>query len=71
MEQEDYLAQILTRSAKLNEFGDWADILADYASCLWNVRDKLEREEIERLLNVGAAFYRTLARAEDYRRSPL
>ncbi|GLK95827.1 hypothetical protein GCM10008164_35670 [Achromobacter xylosoxidans] len=45
--------------------------LAEYASSLWDVRDKLEPEELERLLNVGAAFYRTLARAEDYRRSPL
>ncbi len=71
MEHDDLLAEILTRSAKLNKFEDWADILAEYASSLWEVRDKLEPQEIERLLNVGAAFYRTLARAEDYRRSPL
>lgn len=71
MEHDDLLAEMLTRSAKLNKFEDWADILAEYASALWDVRDKLEPQEIERLLDVGAAFYRTLARAEDYRRSPL
>ncbi|PND35781.1 DNA-3-methyladenine glycosylase [Achromobacter pulmonis] len=69
MEKEDLLAQILTRSVQLGDFGDWADVLGDYAGCLWDVRHKLEAEEFTRFIDVGAAVYRTLARAEAYRRS--
>ena len=71
MERDDLLAQMLSRSAKLSKFGDWVDVLGDYADCLSQVSEKLDSGEMERLLNVGAAFYRTLARAEDYRRNSL
>jgi len=32
------------------------------------VQHKLTRQEMEDFINLGADFYRTLARAEDYRR---
>lgn len=67
MEQEDILAQMLTRSANLGDFDDWADVLGEYACILQGMRQKLEPEEMERLSDSGAAFYRTLARAEAHR----
>jgi len=68
MEHDDLLAQMLTRSAHLGDFGDRVDVLGEYACTIHGIRQKLEPEEMERLLDSGAAFYRTLARAEAYRR---
>lgn len=44
-------------------------MLANYAECLATLEPKLQREEMERLIQAGADFYRTLARAEQYRRA--
>ncbi|WP_332459805.1 DNA-3-methyladenine glycosylase [Achromobacter denitrificans] len=50
-------------------FHDWPEVLANYAECLATLESKLQREEMERLIQAGADFYRTLARAEQYRRA--
>lgn len=69
MERDELLAQMISRSAELRNFGDWADILGNYADCLAGVGTKLAPYEMEQFLKVGAVFYRTLARAEDYRQN--
>jgi len=71
MERDELLVQMISRSAELRNFGDWVDILGKYADCLAQVGTKLAPDEMERFLNVGATFYRTLARAEDYRLNTL
>ncbi|WP_343499709.1 DNA-3-methyladenine glycosylase [Achromobacter denitrificans] len=50
-------------------FHDWPEVLANYAECLATLEPELQREEMERLIQAGADFYRTLARAEQYRRA--
>lgn len=69
MLQDDLLAKMIMQTAPSRRFEDWAEVLADFADCLSQISPRLTRAEYERLLNVGASFYRTLARAEDYRRS--
>ncbi|CAB3743521.1 DNA-3-methyladenine glycosylase [Achromobacter kerstersii] len=68
MEREDLLAQMLSRPARSSRFDDWADVLGEFANCLAFSSGKLSQGEIDSFINVGAAFYRTLARAEAYRR---
>jgi hypothetical protein len=67
MNSDEYLAKMILRSTPPRHFGDWADILNEYAFCLEKCSGKLDAEELDRLLDVGAMFYRTLARAEAYR----
>lgn len=69
MERDELLVQMISRSAELRNFGDWVDILGKYADCLARVGTKLTPDEVEQFLEVGAVFYRTLARAEDYRQN--
>ncbi|MBD9433267.1 MULTISPECIES: hypothetical protein [Achromobacter] len=69
MERDELLAQMVSRSAELSSFGDWVDVLGRFADCLSLVSKRLEPAEVEQLLDVGATFYRTLARAEGYRLS--
>lgn len=68
MNSDEYLAKMILRSTPPRHFGDWADILDQYALCLERCGGKLDAEELDRLLDVGALFYRTLARAEAYRK---
>ncbi|WBX89131.1 DNA-3-methyladenine glycosylase [Achromobacter mucicolens] len=68
IEREDLLAQILSRPAPPSGFDDWADVLGEFADCLAVSSGKLSQGEIDSFIRVGAAFYRTLARAEAYRR---
>lgn len=64
---DEMLVQMITRAAAVRHFGDWPEVLTNYARCLEIVEPRLTAEEIEGFLNVGADFYRALARAEAYR----
>ncbi|MDR7944574.1 DNA-3-methyladenine glycosylase [Achromobacter aegrifaciens] len=59
---------LLPRLEKLG-FGDWADVLDSYAEILVRIEGRLSANETAELMGVGADFYRTLARCEDYRRN--
>ncbi|KDC79222.1 hypothetical protein L514_1622 [Bordetella bronchiseptica MBORD635] len=54
--------------SKALPFGDWADVISSYAAVLVSIEAKLSSDEIADLIASGAQFYRTLARAEEYRR---
>jgi len=69
MLRDELLAKMIVQSSPSRKFEDWAEILTEFANCVVEVSPKLSREECERLIAVGASFYRTLARAEDYRRT--
>ncbi|CAB3892233.1 MULTISPECIES: hypothetical protein [Achromobacter] len=69
MESEEMMAKMIARPSTYRHFDDWPDVLARYANCLKRIESKLDPRDLDALLNVGADFYRTLARAEDYRRS--
>lgn len=69
MLRDELLAKMIVQSSPNRKFEDWAEVLTEFANCVVEVSPKLSREECERLIAVGASFYRTLARAEDYRRS--
>ncbi|MFF7398906.1 DNA-3-methyladenine glycosylase [Achromobacter sp. NPDC008082] len=69
MLRDELLAKMIVQTAPARNFDDWADVLTEFANCVVEVSPKLSREECERLVAVGASFYRTLARAEDYRRT--
>lgn len=69
MLRDELLAKMIVQSSPSRKFEDWAEVLTEFANCVVEVSPKLSREECERLIAVGASFYRTLARAEDYRRS--
>lgn len=68
MHSDEYLAKMILRSTPPRRLGDWANLLNKYAFCLEKCSGKLDAEELDRLLDVGAMFYRTLARAEAYRK---
>jgi DNA-binding GntR family transcriptional regulator len=68
MDTQELVAQMITRTSGTRRFEDWPEVLAAYAACLDTVQHKLTRQELENFINLGADFYRTLARAEDYRR---
>jgi hypothetical protein len=68
MLRDELLAKMIVQNSPGRNFDDWADVLTEFANCLVAVSPKLSREECDRLIAVGASFYRTLARAEDYRR---
>ena len=69
MLRDELLAKMIVQSSPVRKFEDWAEVLTEFANCVVEVSPKLSREECERLIAVGASFYRTLARAEDYRRT--
>lgn len=69
MESEEMVAAMIARPSTYRRFEDWPDVLMRYAACLKTLEPKLDARDLEALLNVGADFYRTLARAEDYRRT--
>jgi hypothetical protein len=69
MLRDELLAKMIVQTAPDRNFDDWADVLTEFPNCIVEVSPKLSREESERLVAVGASFYRTLARAEDYRRT--
>ncbi len=63
------MAQMIATPAADRSFHDWPEVLANYAECLAAIQPRLRREEMDRLIRAGADFYRTLARAEQYRRA--
>lgn len=69
MDEQELVAQMIIRTSGSRRFEDWPEVLATYAACVKAVKHKLTVDEIERFINSGADFYRTLARAEDCRRS--
>lgn len=69
MDRDEILEKMITRAAAARRFGDWADVLSNYAACLTKIESTVSLSEMEGLISAGADFYRTLARAEDYRRS--
>lgn len=71
MLRDELLAKMIVQTAPFRNFDDWAEVLTELADCIVEVSPKLTLEERDRLINVGASFYRTLARAEDYRRAAL
>lgn len=68
MDEQELMAQMIIRTSGARRFEDWPEVLAAYAACIKAVEGKLTQEEMEDFINLGADFYRTLARAEDYRR---
>lgn len=69
MESEEMVAKMIARPSTYRHFEDWPDVLGRYADCLKRIESKLDHRDLEALLSVGADFYRTLARAEDYRQA--
>ncbi|KGE00333.1 DNA-3-methyladenine glycosylase [Achromobacter sp. RTa] len=67
MDREDLLAQMIATPAIDRSFTDWPEVLSNYAECLAALQSRLDQKDMERLIRVGADFYRTLARAEQYR----
>lgn len=56
MKSDEFPAKMILRSTPPRPFGDWADILNEYAQCLEKSSTKLSAEEVDRLLDVGAMF---------------
>lgn len=67
MDPDEILEKMITRAAAMRTFEDWAGVLSKYANCLAAVEPKISEREMNALLNAGADFYRTLARAQAYR----
>ena len=67
MDSDEILEKIITRAAGVRAFEDWADVLSNYAVCIAALETKISGNEMNGLINAGADFYRTLARAEAYR----
>lgn len=67
MDPDEILEKMITRAGGVRPFEDWADVLSNYAVCLNAIESKVSASELNRLVNAGADFYRTLARAEAYR----
>ena len=68
MDTQELVAQMIIRTSGARSFEDWPEVLAAYAALIETVQYKLTPQEMEDFINLGADFYRTLARAEDYRR---
>ncbi|TRM51485.1 DNA-3-methyladenine glycosylase [Achromobacter sp. LC458] len=71
MLRDELLAKMIAQPAPSRNFDDWAEVLTEYANCLERISPRLSLNECAELVHVGAKFYRTLARAEDYRRTSL
>ncbi len=69
MDREELLAQMIATPAADRNFHEWPEVLANYAQCLAQLAPRLRPEELDSLVQAGADFYRTLARAEQYRRT--
>lgn len=67
MDADEILEKMITRAASVRPFEDWAEVLSKYAVCLASIESKISAREMNALVNAGADFYRTLARAEAYR----
>lgn len=75
MNSDELVSKMIAQSVPENlGFGDWADVLYLYAAVLERIEGRLAPNELEELVGIGAKFYRTLARSEEYRQrsgSPL
>lgn len=69
MLRDEFLTRMIVNSAPPQQFEDWAEVLTNFANCVAMLSPKLTTEECDRLVATGAAFYRTLARAEEYRKT--
>lgn len=69
MDRDELLARMLATSVSDRPLADWPEVLSDYAQSLAALKEKLSPWEIEALVRAGADFYRTLARAEQYRQA--
>lgn len=69
MDSDELLEKMITRASGTHAFEDWADVLSNYAVCLNAIHSKVSPDDMNRLVNAGADFYRTLARAEAHRKS--
>ncbi|MNW98909.1 hypothetical protein D3C86_283770 [compost metagenome] len=67
MDSDEILAKLITRAATVRPFEDWTVVLAKYAEQLTQIETRLTAREMDGLMEAGADFYRTLARAEAYR----
>lgn len=69
MDKDQLVAKMIVNAGpEKSDFTDWAEALYAYAAVLGRIEGKLTEEELADLIDVGAIFYHTLARAEDYRR---
>lgn len=71
MDRDELLARMLATSVSDRPLSDWPEVLSDYAEYLAALNDKLTPREMEALICAGADFYRTLARAEQYRQASI
>lgn len=69
MQRDELLAKMIAQPAPYRNFDDWTEVLTELANCIVEISPELTPEQCDRLVSVGASFYRTLARAEDYRRA--
>ena len=67
MDADEILEKMVTRAAAVRPFEDWVEVLSNYAVCLASIESRISAREMNALVNAGADFYRTLARAEAYR----
>lgn len=67
---DEFVSKMIVTAGPENlGFGDWTEVLYAYAAVLERIEARLTVEETHELVGVGGQFYRTLARAEDYRRT--
>lgn len=67
---DEFVSKMIVTAGPENlGFGDWTEVLYAYAAVLERIEARLSEEETLELVSVGGQFYRTLARAEDYRRT--
>jgi len=69
MLRDELLAKMIVQDGTDRNFDDWADVLTEFADCLAQISPRLSPDECDKLVEVGVGFYRTLARAEQYRRT--
>lgn len=69
MLRDELLAKMIAKDGADRNFNGWADVLTVFADCLAPISPRLSRDECDKLVDVGVGFYRTLARAEQYRRT--
>ena len=69
MDRDELLARMLATPVSDRHLNDWPEVLSDYARCLVDLQGKHSAGDMEMLIGAGADFYRTLARAEQYRQA--
>lgn len=67
MDADAMMERMITQRVQARPLGEWPEVLSNYAACLKNIESKVNNEDMNSLLSVGADFYRTLAQAEAYR----